>query len=102
VKPGGVARAVNGPVSHGVTAPHDAPPPEHDTTIAGGEMSAERERLAALETQMKELKGNGQPGRIDRIEEKLDKLSARVYIGLGLVMALQFLALAGQLRFLKP
>lgn len=64
---------------------------------------SERDRLTKLETQMKELKGNGQPGRIDRIEEKLDKLSKQVYIGLGLVLAMQFLALAGQLRFLpKP
>lgn len=53
---------------------------------------------------MKDLVGNGSgSGRIDRIEEKLDKLSKQVYVGLGLVLALQFLALAGQLRFLpKP
>jgi hypothetical protein len=59
-------------------------------------------KLAKVEAKLEELGGNGQPGRVGRIEEKLDRLSKQVYIGLGLVLAMQFLALAGQLRFLKP
>jgi hypothetical protein len=55
----------------------------------------ERERLATLETQMKELVGNGQPGRIGRIEAKLDELGQQgryIYIGIGILATLQFVA----------
>jgi hypothetical protein len=95
--------------------------------VSEGDMSAERERLAALESQIEDLAGNGQPGRIGRIEQRVERIEVKmdcardaldkqiaadrdarekqgrnIYIGIGVLAALQFLALAGQLRFLKP
>jgi hypothetical protein len=41
------------------------------------------ERLASLETSMRSLVGNGQPGRITKIEEDLDSLKGFRYWTLG-------------------
>lgn len=66
----------------------------------------ERERLATVEAQIRDLAGNGQPGRIGRIEERIEHIegmmdkqreaqtsqSRYIYIGIGILGALQFVA----------
>lgn len=61
----------------------------------------ENERVARLEVQMKELIGNGQPGRVDKMESKVEGLSKAMYVGLGGLYLLHFLAANGLLNFKK-
>jgi hypothetical protein len=56
------------------------------------------ERIIRLETEMKELMGNGQPGRIQKIETRQDTHSKLIYIGFGILCALQFAAANGWLK----
>ncbi len=41
------------------------------------------ERVAELESQMRDLYGNGQPGRVSRLESKTDKHSRVIWLGMG-------------------
>ena len=43
--------------------------------------------LARLDTKMKTLVGNGQPGRIDRVEMAVSRLNRVAWIGGGIVIA---------------
>ena len=49
------------------------------------------ERVASLETQMQDLTGNGQPGRVTKIETKVEELQKfmwRILGGMGALTAL--------------
>jgi len=60
------------------------------------------ERVATLETQMEDLTGNGQPGRVTKIEGKVDQLQEFMWRILGAVGALTALtALIEGLHFLR-
>ena len=59
----------------------------------------EIERLKALEVQMKELVGNGQPGRIQKIEDEMKVHSKLLWVGIGGLMLLQIMAANGWLKF---
>lgn len=41
------------------------------------------ERIAILESQMRDLFGNGQPGRVSKLESKTDKHSRIIWVALG-------------------
>jgi chitodextrinase len=41
------------------------------------------ERISALETDMHDLKGNGQPGRVGLLERAVTKLSQRMWWAIG-------------------
>jgi hypothetical protein len=43
--------------------------------------------LARLDTQMKTLVGNGQPGRIDRVEMAVGRLNKIAWISGGIIIA---------------
>ena len=49
----------------------------------------EAERVKALEVQMKDLIGNGQPGRVGRLEEEVKSHSKLLWLGMGGLYALQ-------------
>ena len=54
-------------------------------------------RLGSAETLLKTILGNGQPGRLQDVENDVRFLSKMVWIGFGLIAALQFLAANGML-----
>lgn len=62
---------------------------------------AENERIKALEVQMKELIGNGQPGRVTKVEDQVKANSRLLWIGMGVLWALQVLSANGFLNFRK-
>ena len=41
------------------------------------------ERVAQLETQVRDLYGNGRPGRVSKLESKTDKHARIIWIGMG-------------------
>jgi hypothetical protein len=49
----------------------------------------ENERLVILETQMREVVGNGQPGRLGKVETEVKTHSRLLYIGIGGLWVLQ-------------
>lgn len=49
------------------------------------------ESLARLETHMEDLVGNGQPGRVAKIEGRIEKLYKWFYIGTGAGLAISAL-----------
>lgn len=55
-------------------------------------------RLATLEVQMKSLVGNGQPGRIAEMEKRLVSHERLLWIGMGVLMALELLNANGLLN----
>ena len=74
---------------------------QSDGTGPGGDL---RERIAVLESQMEELVGNGQPGRIAGLEKAIVGLSRFQWIAIGMVMLMQFLSSSGvvSLRSVLP
>jgi hypothetical protein len=54
------------------------------------------ERLATLETQIKDVVGNGQPGRLSQVEKKVSQHSRLIWIASGALFAVEaaFTALA--------
>jgi hypothetical protein len=71
-------------------------------------MGTPEERLSILEAQMRELIGNGQPGRFQRLETQFFRIEMRlyrnstmIYIGSGVLIALQFLGANGLLTFIR-
>lgn len=53
------------------------------------------ERITALETDMERLMGNGQPGIIARLEDRLRRLDRLAWIAGGAVLAAAFLSGSG-------
>lgn len=49
------------------------------------------ERVATVESQMRELVGNGQPGRVTKVEKSVEKLNEFMWRILGAVGALTVL-----------
>ena len=47
------------------------------------------ERLATLEADNKSIMGNGQPGRLTKVEERASAHSRILWIGSGIVLAVQ-------------
>lgn len=65
----------------------------------------ERERLAKLETQMQEILGNHQPGRLDNVEADVRTHRTWLLLAIGGLYIVQFLGANGLLNFashLKP
>ena len=58
------------------------------------------ERLATLERQMQDLMGNGQPGRLREIENTVRSHQKIIWMGMGIIVALQFLLVV--LHFFAP
>lgn len=55
-------------------------------------------RIATLEIQMKGLVGNGQPGKIAEMEKRLLSHERLLWIGMGVLMAMQLLNANGLLN----
>lgn len=60
-----------------------------------GKSSDLGERVSALETDMERLMGNGQPGVIARLEERLARLENLKWIAGGAILAAAFLSGSG-------
>lgn len=59
----------------------------------------ERERIARLETQMKGILGNGQPGRLDDLERDVRAHRTWLLLAMGGLYVIQFAAANGWLTF---
>lgn len=55
-------------------------------------------RLAVLEDQMRTLLGNGQPGIITKQDNRIRAVERINYIGIGIIVTLQFLSANGLLN----
>ena len=69
--------------------------------MENNERNNERVRIATLEVLMKELMGNGQPGRIQKIEEEVKSHARLLWIGLGGLYVVELLAATGILNIHK-
>jgi hypothetical protein len=60
-------------------------------------MCSEIERIVTLENKMEDIRGNGKPGRVGKLEERVLLHDRYLLIGFGAVLAAQFLGANGLL-----